>query len=272
MKHFFGTAASRTWALAPSPIDGSGSPASATAPHTHPVESAALHAHLQDLSLHLTALAESTPLSLAAELFRMEPWLADALDSDRDAGVFAHWGHSTAVDENVGLAVLASPVLNALALRAGLPASAPASNAGLLHVYGYLYAPVMTPYGTKRERWIDAELADALGVPPTHFRPADGASTPLARLTEILLPLFSGGPRRGDLLRLREQITPTLAAHTLLYRARPGSATPAALAYALEDAHGLRLITAFPYAGSAGELCTVHVSAPPRLRYNALAA
>lgn len=269
MKHFFGTAASRTTALAPSPTDGS---AAHSTLRTNPTDTAALHAHLQDISLHLTALAEATPLSLAEDLFRAQPWLADALDRDRAAGVFAHWGRSTAVDENVGSAVLAAPVLNVLSARAGLPATAPEANAGLLHVYGYLYAPVQTPYGTKRERWIDGELPAALGLPATHFRPEDGESTPLARLTEVLLPLFSGGPRRGDLLRLREQITPDLAAHTLLYQARPGTAGPAALAYALEDSRGIHLVTAFPYAGSAGELCSVHVSAPPRLRYNALAS
>ena len=48
------------------------------------------------------------------------------------------------------------------AAAAGLAAAFPVGNAGLLHVYGYWFSDEPTPYGFKRDRWVDGALAGAL--------------------------------------------------------------------------------------------------------------
>ncbi|AMB59690.1 hypothetical protein [Microterricola viridarii] len=204
-------------------------------------------------------------------------WLARQLERDATAGLFAAWGRSTVVDENVGAAVVGRDAVAALAEISGQADGYPEGNAGLLHVYGYLFSDVLTPYGLKSDRWLDGMLAEALGLDSDAFHPRAGAAggpTMLSRVTAAARPLFDASPVDGApggggfTLARRDAISPGLAALTVLRRV-PGAAATA-LAYALETPDGIRLITLFPIAADPGGVLAALDAEAPRLRYNAL--
>ena len=196
----------------------------------------------------------------AADVLSMFDWLGPAIDADAEADRFARWGRSTIVDENVGAPVLSQPMFEALHDRAGLDSAWPVGNAGLLHVYGYLLSIAPTPYGLKRDRWLDGELAVACGLGADAFVPWAGERTLLDRVTEAAETLIASAPVR------RQHLADADAVVAIADR-RPAAS---ALAYALDSpAHGRRLITMFPIADPAPLLADLD-AAPPRLRWNAV--
>lgn len=154
--------------------------------------------HLDDLDRAAHALATGTPLTA-----RTLDWLPGQLAADAAAGTFAQWGRSTLLDELTGGPILGAPVLHVLQRWGGLPEEFPATNAGLAHVYGYLLSVVETPYGLKRDRWLDGTLALRLGLPAEHFHPwhRPDSRTLAQRVTEAALPLLARPPRDALLVR-----------------------------------------------------------------------
>ncbi|MEX8032402.1 amino acid deaminase [Microbacterium sp. 20-116] len=181
------------------------------------------------------------------------PWLSAALAEDRAAGRFAAWGHSTVIDENVGAAVLPRALFDELHRRAGLAATWPIGNAGVLHVYGYLLSTTPTPYGLKRERWLTSDLERACGLEAGAFTPWAGAQTLLSRATAAASALLA---RPGALTEQAEGRTARIALGA------PLPEGTAALAYAVD---GL-LITMFPVADPGALRADLGA---PRLRWNA---
>ncbi|WP_228495868.1 amino acid deaminase [Microbacterium sp. VKM Ac-2870] len=194
------------------------------------------------------------------------PWLGAAIDADAAAGRFVTWGRSTAIDENTGTAVVPAPVFEALHSRAGIDAHFPVGNAGLLHVYGYLLSTEPTPYGLKRERWLDGTLAQAYGLAADAFHPWVVAEddTLLVRVTNATTALLSREPAR------RERIGDTEALIAIGRHAASDPSGPSALVYALVHGEERRLITTFPVADPAAVLTSVAQDGP-RLRWNAVA-
>lgn len=181
------------------------------------------------------------------------PWLAASLADDAAAGRFAAWGRSTVIDENVGEAVIPRPLFDELHERAGLEATWPVGNAGLLHVYGYLLSTTPTPYGLKRERWLSGELERACGLEAGALLPWAGRGTLLSRVTAAAASLLS----RPDAI---EQVVAGRPTRTALGAAGPDGV--AALAYAVD---GL-IVTMFPVADAAAVRSDL---GQPRLRWNA---
>lgn len=200
-------------------------------------------------------------------------WLEQQLERDADAGRFTAWGRSTVIDEHLGDAVVDPATVAALTGPARQPDVYPEGNAGLLHVYGYLFSSVETPFGRKSDRWLDGALASALGLDADAFHPQTGAGdgpSMLRRVTNAALPLFDGAPLGSTFtLARRDALAPELAALTVLRRV-PG-ATATALAYALETSAGIRLITLFPIEADPSAFLAARDAEAPRLRYNALA-
>ncbi|MDA3147222.1 hypothetical protein JSO19_07495 [Leucobacter sp. UCMA 4100] len=119
----------------------------------------------------------------------------DFIRRDAAAGRLAAWGRSTVIDENTGVPSFDEQLFAELHVAAGIDADFPVGNAGLLHVYGYWFSHVMTPYGLKRERWLDGKLAAALGLPTDAFHLHDrGATTPLERVMNATLALLTDAP------------------------------------------------------------------------------
>lgn len=196
------------------------------------------------------ALAAETPSAAIDAL----PWLAASLIDDAAAGRFASWGRSTIVDENVGQAVLPRALFDELHARAGLDASWPVGNAGLLHVYGYLLSTTPTPYGLKRERWLADDLALACGLFRGAFSPWTGADTLLSRVTAAAASLLS----RPDTI---DEAVEGRSTRIALGDPLPDGTT--ALAYAVD---GL-IVTMFPVADAAALRSGL---GGPRLRWNAV--
>ncbi len=195
-----------------------------------------------------------------ADVLAMFDWLGAAIDADAEADRFARWGRSTIVDENVGAPVLPRSMFDALHARAGLDSSWPVGNAGLLHVYGYLLSRTPTPYGLKRARWLDGELAVACGLSSDAFVPWVGERTLLDRVTEAAETVIDTTTIR------RQPLVPTDAVVAIADR----HPAPSALAYALDlREHDRLLITMFPVSDPAPLLAELD-SAPPRLRWNAV--
>ncbi|MEZ3161142.1 amino acid deaminase [Microbacterium sp. BWT-B31] len=187
-------------------------------------------------------------------------WLGEAIRADAAAGIFDAWGRSTVVDENLGAAVIEEPLFDALHARAGLTATWPEGNAGLLHVYGYLLSTVMTPYGLKRDRWLDGQLARACGLPSEAFAPWAGERTLLDRVTEAAAHMIERCAVRTQHLDGARAI---VAVHP--------DAGPGAVAYAIASSATAapRLVTIFPVADTAQALARIDAE-PARLRWNAL--
>ncbi|WP_243229309.1 amino acid deaminase [Microbacterium sp. CIAB417] len=205
--------------------------------------------------LDAAAAAHDAPAVLS-----MFDWLGPAIDADAAAGRFSRWGRSTVVDENVGAPVLPRAFFEALHERARQDARWPVGNAGVLHVYGYLLSTTPTPYGLKRERWLDGALARACGLAPDAFVPWADDRTLLARVTDAAETLFTQSPVRSQPLGDAVAVVAIADRHPM----------PSALAYALEHpADGRRLITMFPVTDPAALLVEFDAS-PPRPRWNAV--
>lgn len=200
---------------------------------------------MTDLALR----AQDTPDVVLAE----HPWLGAAIDDDALAGRFELWGASTVIDEHTAAPVIPRAVFDALHERAGLAAQWPIGNAGLLHTYGYLLSSVPTPYGLKRERWLDGALARAYGLPEDGFAPWARTTPLLARVTEAARGLLTRPTRLAEV--------PGGEAVLALGDAVEGSS---ALVYAVSG----RLITTFPVT-SASVLLEEWDADPGRLRWNA---
>ena len=210
----------------------------------------------------LDAAAAAAPADPAAAI-ALVPWLGASIDADAAAARFGRWGRSTVIDENTGSAVVPAGLFDALHERAGVEATFPAGNAGLLHVYGYLLSATPTPYGLKRERWLDGALARAYGLAADAFLPWTwpAAGTLLTRVEAAASALLATG------IVHEEPVGDAVARIAIARRASSG---PAALAYALDRGGDRRVITTFPVASPDAVLAEVRADGP-RLRWNAVA-
>lgn len=200
----------------------------------------------------LAERAEQEP----ATVLDAEPWLGPAIDEDAAAGRFGAWGASTVIDEHAGAPVVTRGLFEALHARAGIDAAWPIGNAGLLHTYGYLLSSVSTPYGLKRERWLDGALAAAFGLPRDEFVPWARDATLLTRVTT---------PARAA-LQWPQRTAAGQAGELRLAVLGASDAGPSAIVYGVAG----RLITTFP-VGSVDGVLEEWDAAPERLRWNAVA-
>ncbi|MDN3310300.1 amino acid deaminase [Microbacterium oryzae] len=198
---------------------------------------------------------------------RGEPSLAAVcavVRRDVTEGLLQLWGRSTVIDEHVGQAVIASAVFEALHEAAGLDEEFPEGNAGLLHVYGYWFSDVLTPFGRKRDRWVDGALAAALGRDRRAFHlDADDDTSLLERVTEATLPVLLDPPRAAVLV---EQPVGDHLTRVVVQASPDGLGS--ALIYGVDGGSGFRLITAFPVAGDGREVLA-DFSSSAQLRWNA---
>ena len=212
-----------------------------------------------DLLTRAAALALDDSPAASRDALDAVPWLAGAIDEDRTARRFDAWGYSRAIDENTDTAVIPRALFDELHRRAGLEATWPVGNAGLLHCYGYLLSLEATPYGLKRDRWLEDELARACELHPGAFLPWATGSTLLARATTAAAAILRA-PRAGAQRNVAGRDT------RVAFSASNG---PAALAYAAAPLGGTPLlITLFPVADTSPPL--IEFRTRPGLRWNAI--
>lgn len=185
--------------------------------------------------------------------------------ADRRAGRLDAWCWSTVVDENVGSAVIDEELFDRIHAAAGVDARFPIGNAGLIHVYGYLFSTVVTPYGLKRDRWNDGVLARMLDRPEGWFRLGDSVDeTPLERVLDAAMPLLADPPAGATSVR-DWRISDTIAQRAVVVVAEGGSG---ALVSGIDDGSGMKLLTIFPVADAADAARDLR-GGEPRLRWNA---
>ncbi|MFF7293066.1 amino acid deaminase [Microbacterium sp. NPDC008134] len=214
---------------------------------------------LDDLTAAATLAADGTPAGARAAIDAL-PWLDRAVNDDRASGRFAAWGPSTVIDENTGTAVIARPLFEELHRRAGLAATWPIGNAGLMHCYGYLLSLEVTPYGLKRDRWVEGALAHACGLTADAFHPWHEGPTLLARATAAASAVLAH-PAASATAEIDGRET------RLALSSEAGSA---ALTYAVAPTPGGAhlLVTMFPVAEASAP--RTEFTAAPRLRWNAV--
>jgi len=187
--------------------------------------------------------------------------LVTAIDADRAAGLFGRWGLATAIDARTGEALLPQALFEALHERAGLEATWPIGNAGLLQTYGSLLAPAAAA-DRNRERWLDADLAAGLGLDPAHFAPREGSRTLLDRATEAAAVLLASGGEFSWYSLAEGRATRAVLSHE-----HDGSR---ALAYAVAPAPGTSpLLVALLPVAQAETVRRDLDEAASRLRWNA---
>lgn len=189
------------------------------------------------------------------------PRILSDIREDARHGRFDAWGRSTVIDENTATPVLGHELFDELHAAAGIDANYPVGNAGVLHVYGYWFSDEPTPYGYKRDRWVDGALAAALGLAPDAFH-LGGTSTLLTRVADAVLPALRTPPANA---RGTADVTLADARSRVVIL---GTADASALVYGIDHGDGFRLITTFPLAGNPQDILD-DFAAHPRYRWNA---
>ena len=115
------------------------------------------------------------------------PWIAAQLrKAAQSPGLVGLWGRSLNVDENANAIIVEPPILEAIGELAKRPLRGKIVHAGLEHTYGYLFSLIDTPYGKKRDRWIEPGLDEGFGFEVPTLRDVPGAGTLLLNLTFCL--------------------------------------------------------------------------------------
>lgn len=128
------------------------------------------------------------------------------------ASLLRLWGLSINEDEIAGETIVHPGIIRTIGELAGEDCSGEIVHAGLQHTYGYLLSTIETPFGFKRDRWVDPVIEHGLSISEPALRPFPVRGTLLANLTCFLgRMVFRGRPRELKLLRdLRENVSPAV--------------------------------------------------------------
>ncbi|MEL7370381.1 MAG: hypothetical protein AAFN74_15795 [Myxococcota bacterium] len=115
--------------------------------------------------------------------------------------ITALWGTSSNYDEIAKKQIVAPPIMRMLAAEIGLKYGRRTFHAGYLHTYGYLFSTLLTPYGLKRDRWLEPTLDERFGFERPTLRIHPHRGTLLGNLTWLLgaLVFNEASPQRAQL-------------------------------------------------------------------------
>ena len=132
-------------------------------------------------------------------------------------GPLPFWGRCMNIDEFAGTSIVSPSVLEVLSATAQRRMSLSMPHAGLQHTYGYLFSVIPTPFGMKRDRWIDDGLERSLGLPSQTLEPRPSLGTLLTNATWLAGRIaFRNDDRLLQLQRrLTDRIAPSLHRMTL---------------------------------------------------------
>ncbi|GAA4450870.1 hypothetical protein [Novipirellula rosea] len=106
-----------------------------------------------------------------------------------ERSVLNRWGQSVNTDELANQDIVAAEILSLLGEITGVPMRPPGFHAGIQHTYGYLLSRIETPYGFKRDRWIQSTIEDGFGLPRQSLQALPRRGTLLGNLTVFLSQL-----------------------------------------------------------------------------------
>lgn len=124
-------------------------------------------------------------MSRATKLFEQKaPEIADQIRTDaRRRGPLSFWGRSRNVDELAAVTIVDPAIIELISSVADRPISSITPHAGLQHTYGYLFSTVETPYGFKRDRWVETDIETAFGLDASTLGPYPKHGTLLTNAT-----------------------------------------------------------------------------------------
>ena len=133
---------------------------------------------LDRVSRELQSLA-ADPESLSRTFGRRVPRIARQLEVDAGRSrCLAAWGTSANFDENARDTIVEPAILDEIGRRSGVAIrDGEVCHAGLLHTYGYLFSTLETPYGFKRERWLQSTIERGLQFETGTLRAIPAAGT-----------------------------------------------------------------------------------------------
>ena len=168
----------------------------------------------QAKAIQLEAAAARKQLT-ASLLERCCPTIGQQIDADLATPVLRLWGRSRNVDEHAHVAVVNESICEVLATMSGTEFDGVTGHAGIQHTYGYLLSTVETPYGMKRDRWVEPTIEQGLGIDVPCLRPAPHFGTLLGNLTYFIGRVaFRKCERELAILRqMRSQVAEPLLAY-----------------------------------------------------------
>lgn len=117
-------------------------------------------------------------------LEKTAPYIVEQIEADSlRRGPLSFWGRSLNVDELTDTTVVDSSILRLIAEIARREVSLATPHAGLQHTYGYLFSTIETPYGFKRERWLETNIESAFDLDLTSLSPRPHQGTLLSNAT-----------------------------------------------------------------------------------------
>lgn len=142
--------------------------------------------------------AANQNLAARSELLRqLCPELVTQVEADcGPRGPLPFWGWCRNIDENAHQVIVNPSIQETIFFIAGQPFSPEHPHAGLQHTYGYLFSIIDTPYGRKRDRWVDTSLEAAFDLPSDVLSPSPNDGTLLANATWLAGSIAFRGHRR----------------------------------------------------------------------------
>lgn len=121
----------------------------------------------------------------AVELFHeLCPSVVAQIRTDaKRKGPLCFWGRSGNRDELANQTIVAPEIIDLIAKITDRKMSPQTPHAGLQHTYGYLFSLIQTPYGMKRDRWVETKLESAFGLASSTLGPNPDKGTLLANAT-----------------------------------------------------------------------------------------
>lgn len=121
----------------------------------------------------------------AVELFHeLCPSITGQIRADvKRKGPLSFWGRSSNIDELASQTIVAPEIIELIAKVADRKLSTRTPHAGLQHTYGYLFSLIPTPFGMKRDRWVETKLEAAFGLASSTLGPDPDEGTLLANAT-----------------------------------------------------------------------------------------
>ncbi len=148
--------------------------------------------HADTCRLLLAAIQEGKPMTYLETLV---PNLGQKLQVANSVSQ-AHWYESTPPSDFMSQYAAPETILNTLGIVAQTTSGQMHVSAGTMHSYGYALIPIQTKYGPKGERWNTDRLDERLGLPAHTFSPSPRAGEFLSNLTQALMEVLPGYPRR----------------------------------------------------------------------------
>ena len=136
------------------------------------------------ITRQLLTSASAGDAKMITAVRRLCPGIVRQIEADQGcSGPAIFWGDCRNFDELAGQVIVEPSILQTIFQIAGRRLSPEHPHAGFQHTYGYLFSVIETPYGKKRDRWVQTDLEAGLGLPLDVLGPSPSEGTLMANAT-----------------------------------------------------------------------------------------